>query len=204
MTSRQAQHGFTIVEIVVSTAIFASTLTLMLVLFTYTLKINRKIEALRQVSQATRNFTEFLAREVRNGSIDYTGTVDSANCPPSYNLAANNTYLAIANRGGDRECFYLVNNSGVGSLMVTKRPISGAAPVTEQVSPANVNIDPTTFHFYVRPITDPKVKVGGSYPGIQPFVTMVMALTVRLNPIDKVTIPYQTTISTDVYDIPHR
>ncbi len=198
------QHGFTLMEVTVATTIFASALILILVLFTYTIKINRKIEALRQVSQATRNFTEYLVREVRNGTIDYTGEIDTTNCPAGYSLSAGATYLALVDRGGDRECFYLVSNGTAGKVMVTKLPISGAAAITEQVNPPNVNIEPATFKFFVRPITDPKVNLGISYPGIQPFVSMVMKLTVSLNGVDQVVIPYQTTVSTDAYDTPHR
>ncbi len=202
MKRSSSQSGFTLMEIVVSTAIFAGSVILIMVLFTYTLRINRKIEALRQVTQGTRNFTEYLMREVRNGSIDYSGTIDP-NCPFNYNLSADTTFLALNNRAGDRECFYLVNNGGVGNLMVTKRPINGGV-ITEQVNSANVLIDPATFHFYVRPLTDPKANLGVSYPGIQPFVVMIMKLTVSINTTDKAIIPYQTTVSTDVYDIPHR
>ena len=204
MRTRSSQTGFTLMEVVVATTIFATVLTLMLVLFDYTLKINRRVEALRQVTQATRNFTEFLVREVRNGSIDYSGSIDP-HCSISYSNGSDSTFLAIVNRLGDRECFYLqTDGSGNGSLWVHKISASGAAS-TEQVSPSSVTLNPSLFHFYVRPLLDPQVKLGITYPGVQPFVTIIMQLTVRLNGLDQpAVIPYQTTVSTDSYNIPHR
>ncbi len=65
-------------EIVVATTIFAIVAAAMMSLFNYTLKINRKTEALRQASQGMRNLVEFIVKEVRNGQIDYSvinGTV---------------------------------------------------------------------------------------------------------------------------------
>jgi len=200
------QQGFTLMEIVVATTIFATSLTLILVLFTYTLKINRRVEALRQVSQAARNFTEFLVREIRNGTIDYSGTIEPTRCPLNYPLnGATATYLALVNRSGDRECFYLlVDASGNGNLWLRKVPPVGN-PTTEQVNPTGVTLDPAKFRFFVRPLTNPKLVSGSNYPGVQPMVTLLMNLTVRGNSADAPTvIPYQTTVSIDAYDIPHR
>jgi len=197
------QAGFTLMEIVVSTTIFAVVVTLMLVLFNYTLKINRKVEALRQVSQATRNFTEFLVREVRNGTIDYSGTIDSTHCPATYNATSGATFLALINRAGDRECFYLVTSGSNGSLWVTKLAINGTSS-NEQVNPATINIDPNSFRLFVRPFTNPQVLSGGVRPGIQPFVSIIMKLTATIGFDQPAIIPYQTSVSTDNYNILHR
>jgi type II secretory pathway pseudopilin PulG len=203
--SRKQQAGFTLMEIVVATSIFATSLILILVLFTYTLKINRRVEALRQVSQATRNFTEYLVREIRNSTIDYTGSIDP-NCPANYNLnGLTANYLALLNRSGDRECFYFVQDavsSPTGNLWLRKVPALGNSTL-EQVNPTGVKLDRAKFAFYVRPTTTPK-PVSGTPPGVQPLVTMVMNLTVSLNGADQpAVIPYQTTVSADTYSIPH-
>ncbi len=194
-------------EIMVATSIFAGVLLMMLVLFNYTLRINRRVEALRQLSQASRNFTEFIVREIRNGNVDYTGTVDSAHCPsgnPTYDPTRNQS-LALVNHNGDRECFYLaIIDSQNANLMISRLSVNGQQ-VTEQVNPSNVNISPNAFHFYVQPSTDPYVSTQGAYRGIQPFVTLTMNFAVQVNPLDPIiTLPYQTTVSTDAYDTPHR
>jgi prepilin-type N-terminal cleavage/methylation domain-containing protein len=128
------QNGFTLMEIVVATTIFVIVFMALLSLFNYTLKINRRTEALRQASQDMRDFVEFLAKEIRNGQIDYyvsSGqtylpqiTLSSPCGPPgtagsqvtstgglsTYGLEENK--LGIINTDNVEECFYFGDNSG--------------------------------------------------------------------------------------------
>src|SRR6476660_3667458 len=99
----KSQRGFTLIEILVSTAIFVVVVAAMLSLFNYTLKINRRVKSLREVAQGTRTFTETLTREIRNGRIDYSSWTD--NCTASNYASADNQSLAILTRSGDRLCF---------------------------------------------------------------------------------------------------
>ena len=69
--SNKNSAGFTLIEIIVATTIFAFVTVALLSMFNYTLKINRRSEALRQATQGMRNFVEYLVKEVRNGEIDY-------------------------------------------------------------------------------------------------------------------------------------
>ncbi len=186
-------QGFTLMEIVVSTTIFAVTVTLMLSLFNYTLKINRRVQSLRQISQGTRNFTEVLAREIRNGQIDYSSVLPG--CTNNYGSATNSS-LGLITKDGDRQCFSIS-----GTDLVLNKSVSGNT-FTENVNPTNFRVKSGSMHFIVRPTTDPYAAV---YPGIQPFVTITAVFEVQLSPNDPIiSIPYQTTISTDVYDVPHR
>lgn len=189
------QSGFTLMEIVVSTAIFASTVTLMLGLFNSALKINRRVESLRQVAQGTRNFTETLTREIRNGRVDYSG----AGFCNSFNYgSSNNQGLAIVNHAGEKLCFYL--DTTTSELMVSKS-VNGST-VTESINPQNFRINTSTFEFVVRPTDNPDTG-SAPYIGIQPQVTIFAQFQVQLSTNELITLPYQTTISTDVYDIPH-
>ncbi len=186
-------------EVVVATAIFAGTVTLMLNLFNYTLQINRRVQAMRQVAQGTRNFTETIAREIRNGRIDYDVDNMDSNCDPANYSSPNNTSLGLLSYSGEHVCFYLDANSQ--QLYISK--ITNNTDARETINPINFKINPATFHFYIRPVTDPNPS-SAPYPGIQPFVTMVAEFRVQLSGRDPVLdIPYQTTISTDVYDINH-
>jgi len=177
-------------EIVVATTIFVTSVTIMMVLFNYTLQINRRVDALRQSAQGTRNFAEFLVREIRNGKIDYVTTYST--CQPSYGSAQNNA-IAIVNRAGEPECFYA---SGT-NLYIEK---SGT---TSQINPANLTINSSTFRFIVRPSTNAH-PANPPYPGIQPFVTILAQFNTTVAGVSQpVIIPYQTTVSPDIYDIPH-
>jgi prepilin-type N-terminal cleavage/methylation domain-containing protein len=193
----RSQKGFTLIEIIVATSIFVVVVSAMLTLLNYTLKINRRVEGLRQVTQGARNFTEALVRDIRNGQVDYSITDAASPCYVGNYSFQNNKSLGLINSLGERSCYYL---SGT-NLMLTKKTTNGT--VTEQVNATNIIIDNATFHFHVRPTTDPKPS-SPPYPGVQPLVTIVANIRAQLSPGEpSANIPYQTTISIDAYDIPH-
>lgn len=208
----QATSGFTLMEVVVSVTIFAGTVTMMLSLFNTTLKIYRKVEAQRQISQSVRTTMEFLVKEIRNGQVDYnvvdgiTITTPTVGCDgtiagvaakrpaelgsDSYQQVEN--AIQLINVDGERECIYL---SGT-NLFLRK----DAQTEPSQLNPANVSI--SMFKLYVRPRRDPYTD--GSTPLIyeQPSVTIVAVATVTLPTGEVRTIPYQTSVASHVYDIP--
>ena len=139
----QGSAGFTLMEIVVSTTIFAFVSVAMMALFNYTLKINRRSEALRQATQGMRNFVEYLVKEIRNGEIDYAivngNTVASGVWPANYCgfgitppvisqqctanpsdgtcfsslYPARSNKLAFINSDGERKCIFYGGKGGV-------------------------------------------------------------------------------------------
>lgn len=198
MVHRDKQSGFTLMEILVATTIFAGTVLLMLGLFTQALQINRRVQGLRQVAQGTRNFTEALTREIRNGRVAYAG--GDLSCSADYE-ADDNQSLLITTQSAETLCFRLMQTGNNGELRVSKK--KNVSIIEESINPPGFNIKPGTFRFIVRPTRNPDT---GSVPynGIQPSVTILAEFEVRVNPNEPpVTLPYQTTISTDVYDIPH-
>lgn len=189
---KKKQKGFTLTEMVVATTIFATSLVAMFSMFNYVLKINRRTEALRQASQGVRNFVEFLVKEVRNGKIDYTSPPVAPQCSSTY--ASESTSLSLVNSDGERECIYYQRVNNVGQVLVAKQGVAA-----QNILSTNFDIDPTSFKFFVRPGTDPYT---APYPKVQPFVMMTMIFKVVLPTKEMVTIPYQTTVSTEVYDVP--
>ncbi len=180
-------------EIVVATAIFATVVASILALFNYVLRINRQVQATRLVAQASRNFTEVLSREIRNGRIDYQA---SATCPDVQYSNVKNRSLAMISYTGERLCFYF--DTETNSLKL-RRQASGAS-TEETINPPNMTINPDTFRFYVRPTIDP-LPSGGQ--GIQPMVTILAEFEVFKGTFNQKIVPYQSTISTDVYDLPN-
>ncbi len=238
--------GFTLMEIVVATSIFATVSIALFSLFDYTLKINRRSEALRQATQGMRNFVELLVKEVRNGQIDYgiispPGDITSttiAPCPSINGLSAGSTipdvgvssydsYAAKENRlgittlEGDRECFYLgygtggtgaystwVGNNIFGKNANNPKPVlvlNKNNSITEVLNPPNFTIE--SLVFYIRPAKDPYVDNPttdiNALARTQPFVTMLLGFKTQLTTGEQVSIYYQTTVSSDKYDIPH-
>ncbi len=192
MKLRTHQFGFTLMEIIVATTIFVIVVSSILVLFNYVLKINRQVQATRIVAQGSRNFTEILSREIRNGKIDY----NSARCDSRSYDEAQNFYLAIQSYNGDQLCFYLDSSSGI--LYLERK--TGTQTITESINPPGFTVNSDSFNFIVRPTIDP---YGSPNLGVQPMVTILAEFEVFKGTQDATTIPYQTTISTDVYDIPH-
>jgi len=239
-TSR-GQAGFTIMEIVVATTLFAFTSVALTSLFNYTLKINRRAEALRQATQGMRDFAETIVKAVRNGQIDYgvssggqtvqapvspcsspTNSTEGSlaantslvnpvrnNVNSSYASGADNR-LGIIDTNRTRMCYYLGDANGnyigagaykTGSTLVLVK--QGGTP--QIMNPPNYTIN--FLQFIVRPICDPYVRTCADYsnqaPKIQPMVSILIGFTVKLPTGETKTISYQTSVSTDKYDVPN-
>jgi prepilin-type N-terminal cleavage/methylation domain-containing protein len=192
--NRNSQSGFTLIEIIVSTAIFVTVVASLLALFNYTLIINRRVQSLREITQGTRTFTETLTREIRNGRIDYSGW--ALECDPTRYTRSDNNSLAIISQTSEKLCFYLAAD---GTFNLKRE--NSAGTVTEPIFGSNrFRIIPGTLHFYVFPKTDPNAGTA-PYPAIQPFVTINAQFELKANASGTASlINYQSTISTDVYD----
>ncbi|MBI3231957.1 MAG: prepilin-type N-terminal cleavage/methylation domain-containing protein [Candidatus Doudnabacteria bacterium] len=216
LTLNNDKRGFTLMEVIVATTIFAVVVVAMMALFNYTLKINRKAEALRQVTQGVRNFTEFVVKTVRNGQIDYAVKSDLSGvntqvgpCPVPSGLG-NDTYGQRENRLGliteenERWCLFLgdaagnwVANGYIGETLVLQKE-SGPKQI---LNPPNFKIE--NLMFMIRPFEDPYYTGGGGLIRTQPLVTVIMKVVVTLPTGEKQTIYYQTSVSSDKYDIPN-
>ncbi len=236
---KELEQGFTLMEIVVATTLFVTVFMALLSLFNYTLKINRRTEALRQASQGMRNFIEYLVKEVRNGQIDYfvsggqTYTSGVGPCKPNGYVAgdavalgqpapysAQSNWLGIINTDGVQECFYYGDDTqpipqyvgdGVFSapsghnynLIMEKAGLIAPVAGVQVLNPSNFNVD--NLMFVVRPTTDPYSKTyTGSYPKIPPVVSIFIKFTTKLPTGEQVPIYYQTSVTTNQYDIPNQ
>ncbi len=223
------RKGFTLMEIVVATTIFAFVVVALTSLFNYTLRINRRSEALRQASQGMRDFVESIAKEARNGQIDYgvisgqtvvssgLGNCDIRPAGSSYSATTNgrssyetmDNRLGIIDTEGNRKCFFLGNSQGTwvgngvfnGSTLVMEK--SGG--IHQIVNPPNYELQ--YLSFFIRPTCDPYTASCTDYsnqtPKYQPLVTIVARFLTRLPTGEQVSIYYQTSVSSDKYDIPN-
>ncbi len=223
-------HGFTLMEIVVSTTIFVVVFMALLSLFNYTLKINRRSEALRQATQGMRSFAENLVKEIRGGQLDYyvingTQTVPAISatspCRPPTSVGENtyanvSNWLGIINTDGVQECIYYGKTNGsyvdlpVGSTPVTfSSSTGGSTLVLEKDGVSGIQIlNPPNFKienlmFIVRPAKDPYTLSGGlakASPAVAIFIKFMTSLPTG----EQVPIYYQTSVSTSQYDIPNQ
>ncbi len=143
--------------------------------------------------------------------------------------SVGNTYdskenrLAVINSEGKEECIYLAYGPGgkqlpgtyVGSnvFQADTNPNSATfnpTPVLvikrsdlpqEILNPANFSIENLTFT--IRPLCDPYSAIcSGGYNRTQPFVFMDLKFVTKLPTKESVTIFYQTSVSTNKYDVP--
>lgn len=174
--------GFTLMEIMVATMLFAIITVSLLSLFNYVLKINRRSEALRQSSQGMRNFMEFLVKEIRNGQIDYyasggnyTSGVGPCNPPgtsgnpvtgaKTYYLKENK--LGLINSDNVQECFYYadanssyVDAASAGAPTIFSSSTGGNLVLEKSGVIGKQVLNPPNFQvqslvFLIRPLCDP-------------------------------------------------
>ncbi|MEJ0021802.1 MAG: type II secretion system protein [Candidatus Doudnabacteria bacterium] len=150
----KSQSAFTLIETVVATAVFAFVVTSILGVYISTIQLDRKSRAQRAVAQDARFIMEFLAKEVRNGTINY----------PSYasSTVSGTSDLYIQNQANVVEHFFL---SGT-NMLINK----GGANANMNSSGTKV----TNLLFYIQPTTDPYTPAKSAND--QPHVTVVLDL----------------------------
>lgn len=206
--------GFTLIELLVSISVFAVVVTLSISLFNQVLRIQRRTEVLRRANQSLRNMSEFIVKEVRNGKIDYGvsgGTTPKTgyptNCPQItqtqinngdstyvWNNSARNKGLAIVNAAGESECIYY--KATEQALYLEKVGLT----TPQKLSSGDVTV--TRFEVRVSPGKDPYMATGTGLATTQPAVQILLEVRAILPGGDARTISYQTSVSTNVYDIP--
>jgi type II secretory pathway pseudopilin PulG len=198
--SRHTNAGFTIIEAVVATTLFAFTISSILAVYVMVVQLDAKSRADRAVISSARYALDYLAKEVRNGTINYGATGYNG----SVNYVSGQYYtldLHVINQLGEREHFYCsLNANGTYTLKVDK-DVGGVATITD-LHPSNISL--VNCKFIVFPSTNPFLPLSSSPPNQQPFVTMILGFMANYG--SKVTntarIDVETTFS--VRDYPSR
>jgi Tfp pilus assembly protein PilW len=181
------QKGFTIIEAVVATTVFAFVFSSIVGIYLSTIQLDRKSRSERSVAENARFIMEFLAKEVRNGRIDYSAY--------SGQTANEVNELHIINQGEEPESFRLAgsncNTNGICNITLTKG--------TETTNLNSTYIRITKLEFRVSPIGDP-FTAAENY-NEQPRVTIFIEFTSHqgAKAIDVAKMNLQTTLSTRYY-----
>src|SRR3989344_4808016 len=93
------QKGFTLIEAVVATAVFAFVISSVIATYIGVLKIDRKTRSQRAVYDNGRFIMEFLAKEIRNGTINYTSYSGGS-------IPATDPDLYVKNQNNELERMY--------------------------------------------------------------------------------------------------
>ena len=168
--------GFTLVEAVVATAIFAIAFTAIVGVFLAILRVNERSKQVRLVEQNARYITEFITRELRNGTIDYSAY---GGVVPVFTNTLN-----FIDKEGESASFQL---SGSEIFYF------GGGAASSQLNSDGTNV--TNLRFYIQPSTDPFDATPGT---VQPRVSIVIGIESE-SLRDASHMNLQTTISSRIY-----
>jgi type II secretory pathway pseudopilin PulG len=172
--NRNRESGFTIIEAVVAAAVFAFVVVSSMGVYLATVQLDSKSRAERAVLQNSRFIMDYLAKEIRNGRIDYSKTNDA------------NT-LNIINQSDEAVTLDWASNN----ITLTKNAVWSTTLNSDDVRVTNLQ-------FYLTPNLDPYVLANNRH--IQPHVTVFMRLE-STNPkaIETAKIQLQSTFATRDY-----
>jgi Tfp pilus assembly protein PilW len=172
--------GFTLIEAVVAASVFAFVVVSLLGVYMSNLRLDSRSRAQRAISDNARFIMEFLAKEVRNGRIDYTAAACGG-------VVTSTSDLCLVNQDGESEHIY-----GAGTDLAINKG-SG----TSNLNSTNVKI--TKLAFLVAPSHDPLTPSSkASGYNEQPHVTVILEITSTSNR-DPVKLNIQSTLSENYY-----
>lgn len=184
------RKGFTIIELVLATAIFVTAAVALGGIFVYANKTQRYAGASVRRDSDARFAFEAMAREVRRGTIDYPGYATE--------------YGGAIPAGGISD-LRLINPQG--QLLLFQRALVGGKGVVQMSSDgvtwtnltSSTKVDVVALKFYVAPATDPFGPPSPTPPNIQPYVVMTASFRSQETDATAPVITFSTTISSRVY-----
>jgi len=168
-----SRRGFTIIEALVATAVFALAMTSIMGVFLAVTRINERGNNVRRIEQNARFISEFITREFRNGRLDYSAYGGSVPSPYA-------TTLHYITRDGTTASFELIGDE----LYFHQQGETSSKMNSE-------NTDIPNLRFYIRPLAE-------STSTVQPYVVMVMGIESKAER-DLGHLDIQTTISSRHY-----
>ncbi len=186
--------GLTLLEVLISVAIFALAAVVLSQTFISFNRLHRQVSNKAVLAGELRTAMELLVRETRNKRVNYdsiSGYVDAASVASSTSL-----HLVDAS-GGTTDVEVradVCGEAGVRCLAMQRSSVPGGwQPITGK------HVDVTSFGVYIRPTTNPFAR--GSSVNIQPLVTFHLGVAyLTKNPKDGATLEAQTAVSTRIYE----
>lgn len=186
------QKGFTLLEMLVVSAIFVLTLTSMVSIFVETNRAQKRLANSEKLQADTRYVVELIAREVRNNRVDYafyTGGGDNLGAQPL-------NYLSLLNSDDQKIRFRFIDNK-IQICRYVSVDINCINEVYYDVTPDDISV--TSMKFFISPDTNPFV-IYGATDNIQPMVTIAVTTQSKTPDLDTPKwIRYQTAISSRYY-----
>ena len=192
---REKTQGFTLLEMVIATGIFAIVMVILTQVFLATSSAQRKSTAILASQSEARYVLEVIARKVRSGFIFYDHYAGSSPSSPESEFAL----LDLADNG---TVFTLetvpANCPSAESAPCIKMlaDIGGTATTTQYLTGKGLKVQ--NLAFYISPSTNPFIPFAVS--SSQPRVTIVMSIQSIGNKPDQIATSFvQTTVSSRYY-----
>ncbi len=181
MNESKLKPGFSLIEILVSTALFVIILTAAMNIFKIVIESQRTAIATQNVEESLKYFLEVTSKEIRmakrNNNLCYLGLG-----PTDIYKQSNNTLgdtLAFRNYHDECVLYSLVSTGGVNRFMISRDGV-----INYYITPAKITIDELNF-------------VVGSSP--QPTVTVELVAHALDRNTNESTMRIQTTLSSRYY-----
>lgn len=213
---KKTKKGFTLLELLVSAAIFAITITMGVDLFFTIVKIQRRISYLQELEGYARNLLEEMAHEVRLGNIDYD-YYEGINFSDLGNPSTNDNKILVTQDPDDNRSFFkrfdtgiqLVKNPSKNRFIIKTCYIDARSDPAdkcdqesdwEAVTPEEFHVE--KFLIFVNPEVNP-LELNESYEygsNEQPRVTIVLQTeSDRKEKAYQIFSKLQTTVSSRLY-----
>lgn len=183
------KRGFTLIEILVSVAIFAVVMVIALGALLSVSVSDRKAESLKAVINNLNFAMDSMARAIRTGYNYNCNSSTGGNCT----LGGSSLYFTPAN-GGSQEAYRLDTSGCTNGVGCIERSTDGGATWSAITAPEVIIANPSNRLFYL--IGAPE----GSNDNVQPKVDIVISGYVQISASQQSAFHLQTSVTQRLYD----
>jgi type II secretory pathway pseudopilin PulG len=154
------QSAFTLIEILVTMAIFITAITTVSAIFTFSNRTQRKTQAIQKTQADARFAMEVMAQQIRRGSIDY------ADATYGGTISNNPQDVLVLRDANDNQIWFKKKDfSGRDAVAMSEDGVSWI-----DLTPPDISVD--ILKFYLSPSTPPFADTPTS--NSQPMVSVVL------------------------------
>lgn len=186
--------GFTLVEMIVATSIFAILAVLISGIFLQMTGVQRETANYQRLQNDGRYILEKLAKEIRAREIDYPVATQNTTLNFQKDEVGEQVSVCFVSSIGSLKYFVSGLDENIGTNLMSRACLSRGSDLNAK------DIEVSSVNFYVTPTTEEKWADPVTFNNQQPRVTIVLKLRNRGIPADKIKELFlQTTISSKVY-----
>lgn len=191
------QTGFTLVEVLVVVAIFSVVVVSVINLFLLGSRAQRRVEGREAVASAARSVIETMARDVRNGGVDYgryqSSSIDLTQPTDVLHLKQGKRWYTQSTDG-------CLDAQSTPCVVLTEATDPNSQETTASITPRNMMVE--TFQVRVSPaISSVDINPAtGQYPSdVAQVITILLTLRATAGPAAGELVTVQTSVAPRLY-----